>query len=103
VAGVSQETRHLLNYLAREGRSSKSDIERALGWYDRKIRKHVELARRAGIPVMSSSGATPGYWLSTDICEVEEFIAHEIESRMASLESQRQRLRETVSTLADAI
>ena len=100
VAGVGQETRHLLNYLSREGRSSKSDIARGLGWYDRKIRKHVELARRAGIPVMSSSGAMPGYWLSTDIHEVEEFIHHEIDSRMASLATQRRRLLETAGSLA---
>ena len=99
VAGVSTETRLLLNYLAREGRSSKRAIEIGLGWYDRKIRKHVELARRAGIPIMSSSGALPGYWLSTDIAEIEGFIHHEIDSRMASLEDQRRRLMGTVAAL----
>lgn len=73
---------------------TKDDLVFALAWPadGRKVRKAAELARRAGIPVISSSGAFVGYGLATSAPELEEFIAAELTSRIDSLEAQRSAL-----------
>lgn len=48
---------------------------------------------------MSSSGKQPGYWLSVDVHEIDEFIGHELSSRIESLVSQQRALQETVAML----
>jgi hypothetical protein len=94
-AGFTEDQRELLNSLATHGRSTKAELTHRLGWGERKVRKTAEMLKRLGIPVMASSGTGSGYWLSTDIDEIASYIAHELESRIASLEEQRAALTAT--------
>ncbi len=96
---VGEVGRLVLNHLAAHGRSTKRDLCAALILGDRRLRKEVELLRRAGVPVLSSSGHGAGYWLSTSIDEIEGFIDHELASRRASLDEQSSRLRATVGAV----
>lgn len=98
-AGFTEDQRTLLNDLARHGRSSKGELISRLGWGDRKVRKTAEMLKRLGIPVMASSGNGKGYWLSTDIDEINHYIGHELESRLASLNQQQMALSATLARL----
>ena len=102
VHGVDRGTRDLLNALVERGRMTKPQLQHLLGVGDRTVRKRVELARRAGVPVMSSSGEAEGYWLPTTIEEIDGFLHHEIRSRIASLADQENAILATREAIRQA-
>ena len=61
---------------------TKEAIEDAIDMPDRHARRAVEALRHAGFPVMSRSSAdAPGYWLTSDADEIEDYIVHEVTPR----------------------
>jgi hypothetical protein len=62
---------------------------------DRSIRLVINLLRKRGVPVCSTGGVDGGYWIAASAVELDEFIKHELVSRISDLQEQCNALRKT--------
>lgn len=53
--------------------------------HERALRACIGLLRKAGQPICSTGGEDGGYWLGTSIGEVQDYVDHEINSRIKDL------------------
>ena len=101
VNGVGADGLTLLEWLRLGGPGpwTRHGLAIAIDWGDRKLRKQIELLRRAGVPVLSTSGHHAGYRLASSVEEIDAFCKAELLSRIESLESQLSALHQTANLI----